>query len=105
MTDVGARDGLLEGDFGVRSWSRHPRGSRKGSFWVGDCYKLHWVLRLQDPCLGLGLSHWAVGAAAAYWLGCTPVCRVTLRVSRVVRCNSCSHPQSGVDGYRMEALH
>lgn len=42
---------------------------RKGSFWVGDCYKLHWVLRLQDPCLGLGLSHWAVGAAAAILVG------------------------------------
>lgn len=99
---------------------------------VGYCYKLHWVLRQQDPCLGLGLSHWAVEQLEPYWLGCTPVCRVTVRVSRVVRCNSCSHPQrawvsrwqrvggtvgsgvqeqrvggtvgSGVDSYRMEAL-
>lgn len=28
MTDVRAKDGLLEGDFGVGSWPRHPRGQK-----------------------------------------------------------------------------
>lgn len=53
MTSIWTKDDLLEGDFGVGSCPRHSKEGRvedrRGSFKVGNCCKLHWVLRLQKP--------------------------------------------------------
>lgn len=91
MTSIWTKDDLLEGDFGVGSWPRHPRGvdGRRDSIKVGNCCKLHWVLRLWNPRELYGSRSQSLGSGATAGIH---TCRVTLRVGRVARGDSCSHP-------------